>query len=121
MVRKLFKVKVVSSNDSKLITSGAYSLLRHPLYMAWILIFSGASFILDSPLAIIFIPILILLLYLHSIYEEKRFLIPNYGDDYIRYLEKVPYRIFSPPYNYISILIGIIVLYLGLSNFFFPS
>jgi protein-S-isoprenylcysteine O-methyltransferase Ste14 len=121
MVRKLFKLDVVSSSDSKLITTGPYSFVRHPVYLAWVLIFMGWSFILDSPLAIVFIPILILFLEIHSTYEEKHILIPKYGEAYIHYCRKVPYRMFSPPYNYAVIIIGIIVAYLGLANFFFPT
>lgn len=121
MVRKLFKLDVVSSDDSELITTGPYSFVRHPLYLAWALIFMGWSFILDSPLAIIFIPFLILFLEIHSIYEEKHILIPKYGDSYIQYCRKIPYRMFSPPYNYALIIIGIIVGYLGIANFFFPT
>ena len=120
MVRKLFKVKVLSENDSKLITSGPYSIVRHPIYLAWILIFTGWSFILDSPLAILFIPFLIISLHIHCIYEEKHILIPKYGESYLRYAEKIPYRLFSPPYNYLIIIIAIIVLYLGLVNFILP-
>lgn len=121
MVRKLFKVVVVSSDEVKLITSGVYSLVRHPIYLAWILIYTGWSFILDSPLAILYVPVLIIFLDIHSIYEEKHILVPKYGDLYHRYYKKVPYRMFSPPYNYIIIIIGIIVTYLGLANFVFPN
>jgi protein-S-isoprenylcysteine O-methyltransferase Ste14 len=121
MVRKLFKVKVVNSDNSKLVTSGPYSLVRHPIYLAWILIFTGWSMILDSPLAILFIPFLIISLSVHSIYEEKHMLIPKYGEHYVRYIEKIPYRIFSPPYNYLAIIIAIIVLYIGLANILFPK
>jgi protein-S-isoprenylcysteine O-methyltransferase Ste14 len=121
MVRKLFKVKVLSENDSKLITSGPYSLVRHPIYLAWILILTGWSFILDSPLAILFIPFLITSLHIQCIYEEKHILIPKYGESYLRYAEKIPYRLFSPPYNYLAIIIAIIVLYIGFVNFILPK
>jgi protein-S-isoprenylcysteine O-methyltransferase Ste14 len=121
MVRKLFKLDAVSSNDSKLITTGPYSYVRHPFYLAWVLIFIGWSFILDSPLAIVFIPFLILFLEIHSNYEEKNILIPRYGEAYLHYCRKVPYRMFSPPYNYAIIIIGIVVGYLGLANFIFPT
>jgi len=121
MVRKVFKVKGMSSDESILITKGPYALIRHPIYLAWILIFTGWAFILDSPLAIIFIPVLILLLWIHSIYEERYILLPEYGDRFLQYCKKVPYRIFSTPYNYIIIIIGIVVGYLGLINWLFSS
>ena len=121
MIRKIFKVGVVSSDESKLLTSGPYAVIRHPLYLAWTLIFTGCSFILDSPLAILYAPVLIMLLDVHSIYEEKYLLFPKNDNLYRQYCKKVPYRMFSPPYNYIIIIIGIIVAYLGLANFVFSS
>ena len=121
MVRKSFKVDVVSAQEAKLVTSGAYSIVRHPVYLAWILIFTGWSFILDSPLAILFVPVLTIFLAAHSLYEERYILIPKYDDLYRRYYKKVPYRLFSPPYNYLIIIIGIIVAYLGLVNYVFAS
>ena len=120
-VRKLFKVEVLSADESKLITSGPYAVVRHPLYLAWALIFTGWSFILDSPLVILYVPIFIIFLNLHSVFEERYILIPSYDNLYQLYCKKVPYRMFSPPYNYIAIIIGIIVIYIGLANFIFPS
>lgn len=117
MAMKRYNVKVIDVKESKLIKTGIYSIIRHPVYLSWVLIFIGCSFAFDSFLAILFIPILILLLEFHCILEEKYILIPNFGEEYLEYKKKIPFRLFSPPYNYLLIIIFLIVIYIGLLNF----
>jgi len=117
MAMKRYKVKVIDVKESKLIKTGIYSVIRHPVYLSWVLIFMGCSFAFDSFFAILFIPILTVLLEVHCILEEKYILIPNFGEEYLRYKQKVPFRLFSPPYSYLLIIISLIVIYIGLLNF----
>ncbi|MFX0018502.1 MAG: methyltransferase family protein [Candidatus Hermodarchaeota archaeon] len=109
--------KGINVKESKLIKSGIYSVIRHPVYLSWSLIFMGFSFSFDSFLAILFNPILTVLLEIHCILEEKFILIPNFGEEYLEYRKKVPFRLFSPPYNYLLIIISLIVVYIGFLNF----
>ncbi|MFX0179656.1 MAG: methyltransferase family protein [Candidatus Hodarchaeota archaeon] len=117
MAMKIYKVNVINFKESKLIKTGIYSVIRHPIYLSWVLIFMGCSFAFDSFLAILFIPILIVLLEIHCILEEKYILLPNFGEEYREYKKKIPFRIFSPPYNYLLIIISFVVIYIGLLNF----
>jgi len=117
MVMKRYKVKVIDVKEPKLIKTGIYSVIRHPVYLSWVLIFMGCSFAFDSFLAILFIPILTVLLEIHCILEEKYILVPNFGEEYLEYKKKIPYRLFSPPYNYLLIIISLIVIYIGFLNF----
>ncbi len=117
MAMKRYKVKVIDVKESELIKTGIYSVIRHPVYLSWVLIFMGCSFSFDSFLAILFTPILTVLLEIHCILEEKYILIPNFGEEYLEYKKKIPFRLFSPPYNYLLIIISLIVIYIGLLNF----
>lgn len=74
--------------DAKLVTSGVYRYVRHPLYTAMLLLFPGVllycptwSVLLLTVLAIIYIEI-------GSRLEEKK-LIQVFGEDYIRYQQQV--------------------------------
>ena len=117
MAMKRYKVNVIDAKESKLIKTGIYSVIRHPVYLSWVLIFMGCSFAFDSFLAILFIPILTVLLEIHCILEEKYILIPNFGEEYLAYKKKIPFRLFSPPYSYLLIIISLIVIYIGFLNF----
>lgn len=118
MAMKLYKVKVNDIKEKKLIKRGIYSIIRHPVHLCSILLFMGFSFVFDSFLAILFIPFFILFLEVHCILEEKYILIPNFGEEYLKYKEQVPFRLFSRPYNYLLIIIAFIVIYIGILNFF---
>ena len=121
MVNKQYKVKVVDPKELKLIISGVYSVVRHPIYLSWILISMGFSFIFDSFITILFIPILTLLLEIHSILEEKYVLLPNFGDEYLKYKKKIPFRLFARPYNYLLVIVALLVIYIGFLNFILNS
>ena len=50
--------------------------------------------------------------------EEKYLLTSKFEKIYDQYKKKIPYRLISPPYNYIFIIMGIIVAYIGFLNIF---
>jgi len=102
--------------EIKLITNGVYKIVRHPNYLAWLLIFLGSTFILDSFISLILVPLLVILMELNGVLKEKHVLSPKYGEIYEKYKEKTPYRIISPPYNYLLYLIAIFVVYIGFLN-----
>ncbi len=103
----------------KLSTKGIYKVLRHPTYLAGFLLFLGITFCLDSLVSVLFIPVLILIIELRSSIEEKYVLIREFKTKYVSYMEKTPFRLFPNPYNYILGLIAIIVIYIGIVEFFF--
>jgi protein-S-isoprenylcysteine O-methyltransferase Ste14 len=73
----------------KVITSGLYSVIRHPQYFGGILAHIGISFLLSSFLSLITTPVVILLNYLISWKEEKE-LLKEFGKEYEDYKYKVP-------------------------------
>lgn len=65
---------------SKLIVSGIYKYIRHPIYTGIFMGFIGFSIIADSGYKLLISAILLLLFYFKSIYEEKRLMLvfPDY-------------------------------------------
>jgi len=110
MAKKLFKVRVVRVTESKLIKKGIYSVIRHPIYLSWLLIFMGFSFIFDSYITLIFLPVFSILLEIHSILEERYILIPVFGKNYHEYKNKTPFRLLPQPYKYIFMILVVIVV-----------
>ena len=87
---------VLISNEQKVIDSGLYSIVRHPMYLSFGIWCLGASLWLESYLGCI----LVLILFppvLFRIYIEERELI-NELDGYLEYTKKVKYRLI--PYIY---------------------
>lgn len=73
----------------KIVSSGLYSVIRHPQYFGGILAHIGITFLLSAYLSLLISPILILLNYLISRKEEKE-LIKEFGKEYEDYMKKVP-------------------------------
>jgi protein-S-isoprenylcysteine O-methyltransferase Ste14 len=76
----------------QLITNGIFGHIRHPHYTSLLIVGFGLALFFYSlfalTIAIIAIPIMI-----WSIVDEEKHLTKQYGDEYKRYMEKVPWRI----------------------------
>lgn len=101
-----------------LVTKGAYHIMRHPMYSAWALVFLGLSFICDSFLALLLAPLFMLVLGIESFLEEKFLLLPKFKEQYEKYKNETPNRLFPPPYNALLVIIAILIIYIGFINFF---
>ena len=71
------------------VINGVYSLIRHPQYLAYILLVSGFAFIYQNWISFTIAVFAIALFYAHSIEEEKEML-GNYPTSYKNYCENVP-------------------------------
>ena len=68
---------------------GIYGVVRHPMYLSFMLIIIALIFISQHWLSVIFgIPIILYLYY--SMIDEEKSNIEKFGDDYKRYMQKVP-------------------------------
>ncbi len=76
----------------QLVTEGIFQHIRHPHYLSLLIIGFGLSIFFYSlfalTIAIIAIPIIIC-----SILDEERLLKKQYGEEYIRYMKNVPWRL----------------------------
>jgi protein-S-isoprenylcysteine O-methyltransferase Ste14 len=68
----------------ELITTGIYSKIRHPLYLALVLLFIGLTLIYPFPEIIIFSVSFTVYLLIGTYLEEKK-LILQYGKEYLEY------------------------------------
>jgi len=73
----------------KIVNTGAYSTVRHPQYLGWILDHVGFSFLLSALYSMLFTPFLIVLIYLISKKEENE-LIKEFGKEYEDYKKRTP-------------------------------
>ena len=76
----------------QLVKEGVFQHIRHPHYASLLIVGFGLAFFFYSLVALLIafiaIPIMI-----WSIIDEEKLLIRQYGDEYKKYMEKVPWRI----------------------------
>lgn len=80
----------------RLITTGIYSIDRHPSYVSYWLAVVGLLSLLKCPVALIVYPRLMLDFYRHRIAEEERCLVNIFGDEYRAYMKVTPNAIGYP-------------------------
>ncbi|TFG28824.1 isoprenylcysteine carboxylmethyltransferase family protein [Candidatus Thorarchaeota archaeon] len=77
-----------TDREAELVTDGIYSKVRHPLYLATILIFGAMAMIYPFSRVILF-AVCMILYTLIGAYLEERKLIVHYGEDYLAYKKEV--------------------------------
>lgn len=83
-------LKVAETHRTEtIVTTGSYSVIRHPQYLGGLLSHTGISFLLSAGFALLFTPLIVLLIYLISRKEEIE-LIREFGKEYEEYKKKVP-------------------------------
>ena len=76
------------TKTNKLVDNGTYAIIRHPQYLAGILVSISITFWVQSFLSMILTVIVITLIYQWT-YSEDKILIAKFGNDYIKYKRKV--------------------------------
>ena len=74
---------------TKLVDSGIYSIIRHPIYLSLVYIFLGVALLAQHPLSIFFGIINALFCYYFMLTEEK-LTKQKFGQNYLDYMSKVP-------------------------------
>ncbi len=75
--------------DTELVTAGAFGVVRHPLYLSILLLWTGATLALASWLMAACTAVLAPLFVARSRLEE-RMLVRHFGDAYVAYARRVP-------------------------------
>ena len=79
-----------SIKENTLVTHGIYSVVRNPIYSAWLFICTGALFLYGNPyLALILFLIFWLSLTILMKHTEEKWLTEFYGEPYLEYCKKV--------------------------------
>lgn len=84
-------VKIQKAREHKIVTTGPYRYVRHPMYSGSILYFIGIPLLLGSWYGLLFTFFLSILLIIRSRLEEKA-LVEEFSDPYIEYAKRVPFR-----------------------------
>ncbi|KXA99173.1 hypothetical protein AKJ40_03760 [candidate division MSBL1 archaeon SCGC-AAA259M10] len=84
-----FKVVDTHSAAKKVVTSGPYTIVRHPQHLGAILSYIGGSVLFSAYYALLFLPIYVTCNYLISWKEEKE-LVKEHGKKYQNYQEETP-------------------------------
>ena len=72
-----------------LVTSGLYRATRNPMYLGMSLLYAGLALILDSILALVLLPVVLIVIRTHVIAREEHYLEARFGDDYRSYRQRV--------------------------------
>ena len=70
-------------------TTGIYSISRNPMYMGFLLFYTGVSFLFGNWWNMLLLPILFLVMQEYVIKREERYLTRRFGQDYLDYKSKV--------------------------------
>jgi protein-S-isoprenylcysteine O-methyltransferase Ste14 len=83
-------LKVAETHKTeKIVTTGVYSIVRHPQYLGALLAHVGISILLSAAYSLLFTPLMVILIYLISRKEEEE-LTKEFGKEYENYKKKVP-------------------------------
>ncbi len=74
---------------NKLLITGYYKKVRHPMYGTFIILQAGFMLSLRSFIGMILALIVVIVQYINAGFEEKKQLIPIFGDEYYQYTKKV--------------------------------
>ena len=94
--RQLFVGHAVLA-DQKLVTEGAYGMVRHPVYLAALLIWCGLSLCFLSPEVAVITALYVLPAYLLYIRSEEAMMLDSFGSEYRSYRRQVPMLLPRPP------------------------
>jgi len=96
MASRVISVSTVADmrtdRKAELVTDGIYSKVRHPLYLATVLVLFALAFIYPFPAVIVFAISMIGYTMIGAYFEERK-LVKHYGDEYLEYKKTVGFII----------------------------
>jgi protein-S-isoprenylcysteine O-methyltransferase Ste14 len=96
MASRVISVSTVADmrtdRKAELVTEGIYSRVRHPLYLATLLVFFAIALIYPFPVVIVFSLCMISYTMIGAYFEERK-LVKHYGSEYIKYKKTVGFML----------------------------
>ena len=83
------QVQVIKRNNHLLVTTGVYSIFRHPSYVGWFYWSIGTQILVSNPICTVGYGIVTWLFFNERILDEEKLLTSFFGDDYTQYTAKV--------------------------------
>jgi len=97
-----------------LVETGEYAQVRHPMYAAWMLCNTGIGFAVHSSYGFVYLLLSLVVLSFNGILEERKQLIPLFGQAYLDYARRVKRRYFVP----LTAAYIILLIFLSIAAFF---
>lgn len=83
-------IRTMREDHHELVTTGIYSIWRHPSYVGWFYWSIGTQIILCNPFCFIAYLIASWTFFNERVHEEERTLLHFFGDEYVDYQSEVP-------------------------------
>ncbi|MBN2723205.1 MAG: isoprenylcysteine carboxylmethyltransferase family protein [Deltaproteobacteria bacterium] len=87
---KYYDYNIRVRSEHKLVTTGIYRYVRHPLYLGTLLLFTGVPFLTGSLVGFLILVTVSLPSLYYRITVEEKMLVEHFGDSYLNYRAKTP-------------------------------
>jgi len=87
-LKALYSGRLQVTIGHTIVQHGPYHLIRHPAYLAYIMMCLGIAIGFSSLISLVAIPLLLLPGLLYRIHTEEKILTTEFGDEYIRYARR---------------------------------
>jgi protein-S-isoprenylcysteine O-methyltransferase Ste14 len=74
---------------TKLISTGPFRFTRHPMYLGMSLMYGGLAILLNALPPLLLLPIILVLVQRGAIVPEEEYLERRFGNEYLKYMERV--------------------------------
>lgn len=81
---------IAGHKNSRVVTDGPYSIVRHPLYLFSLMGFVGAGLVLESVIVVAGLVAVFTITHRPAMQSEEQRLLRLFGDEYRQYMERVP-------------------------------
>lgn len=92
-----FRKQFTEFTPEMLVTAGPYKWVRNPVYLSLLMVLFGLDAASGAVYSIALLPLAYILFRAIAYYEERRILLPRFGESYIAYKASTPNAIFGRP------------------------